>query len=245
MKINEITRPQTIADADRILKQHGYKRLGVGSFGVAYQKRPDQVLKLFASSDTAYLKFIHTIKTANNPHFPKIFGNPIRINETYYGIKTEMLETIDLTVAYNVSSSIRKYIFNMQRGKQPTPETDIYKEIAPYVKNYEEFDRACKILVDLIKSDPDITLDIATRNIMFRNGTVVFSDPVASQTAMSSDGIELPEDNEQREITETIRKEKNKWAIYSKDGSKRLGEYDSMSAAEKRLRQIEFFKHQK
>jgi len=198
MKITEITRPRSIADADRILKQHGYKRLGVGSFGVAYQKRPDQVLKLFSSADTAYLKFIHVSKTANNPHFPKIFGNPIRINETYYGIKTEMLETIDLTVAYNVSSSIRKYIFNMQRGKQPTPETDLYKEIAPYVKNYEEFDRACKILVELINSDKDITLDVATRNIMFRNGTVVFSDPVASQTAMSADELHLPESKQEQ-----------------------------------------------
>ena len=41
-----------------------------------------------------------------------------------------------------------------------------------------------------------------------------------------------------------IKKEGNKYVIYSKTG-KKLGEYTSKKAAEKRLRQIEYFKHQK
>jgi len=45
-------------------------------------------------------------------------------------------------------------------------------------------------------------------------------------------------------VTETIRHEGGKWVIYSKDGSKKLGEYDTEEAAKKRLRQIEFFKRQ-
>jgi len=45
-------------------------------------------------------------------------------------------------------------------------------------------------------------------------------------------------------VAETIRKEDGKYVIYSKDGSKKLGEYDSEEAAKKRLRQIEFFKRQ-
>ncbi len=44
-------------------------------------------------------------------------------------------------------------------------------------------------------------------------------------------------------IQETIRHEGSKWNIYSKDGSKRLGSYDTEEAAKKRLRQIEYFKH--
>ena len=44
-------------------------------------------------------------------------------------------------------------------------------------------------------------------------------------------------------IQETIRHEGSKWNIYSKDGSKRLGSYDTETAAKKRLRQIEYFKH--
>ena len=50
---------------------------------------------------------------------------------------------------------------------------------------------------------------------------------------------------EASELEETIRKEGNKWVIYSKDGSKKLGTYDSETAAKKRLGQIEFFKHRR
>lgn len=44
-------------------------------------------------------------------------------------------------------------------------------------------------------------------------------------------------------LTEVIRKEGDKWVIYSKGGSKKLGEYDSEEAAKKRIQQIEYFKH--
>ena len=44
-------------------------------------------------------------------------------------------------------------------------------------------------------------------------------------------------------ISEVIRKTKKGWTIFSKTG-KPLGSYSSRDAAAKRLRQIEFFKHQ-
>ena len=44
-------------------------------------------------------------------------------------------------------------------------------------------------------------------------------------------------------LTETIRKQGDKYVIYSKDGKKKLGTYNSRKAAEKRLGQIEYFKH--
>lgn len=40
-----------------------------------------------------------------------------------------------------------------------------------------------------------------------------------------------------------IRKEGDKWIIYSKDGKKKLGTFTSEEQAKKRLQQIEFFKH--
>ena len=75
-----------------------------------------------------------------------------------------------------------------------------------------------------------------------------------SFTAMISDTIYAKDFEEHRVqggfslhpsvVAETIRKEDGKYVIYSKDGSKKLGEYDSEEAAKKRLRQIEFFKRQ-
>lgn len=45
-------------------------------------------------------------------------------------------------------------------------------------------------------------------------------------------------------LHEHIVKSGGKWVIKSKDYSKTLGTYDSEEAAKKRLRQIEYFKHQ-
>jgi hypothetical protein len=42
-----------------------------------------------------------------------------------------------------------------------------------------------------------------------------------------------------------IRKVGEKWVLFSSDGKKQLGEFDSKEAALKRERQIQFFKHQK
>lgn len=41
-----------------------------------------------------------------------------------------------------------------------------------------------------------------------------------------------------------IKKEGGKWVLFSKDGSKKLGEFDTKAAAEKREREIQFFKNQ-
>lgn len=42
-----------------------------------------------------------------------------------------------------------------------------------------------------------------------------------------------------------IKKRGNKWCIYSKTGEKNLGCYYTKEAANRRLRQIEYFKHNK
>ncbi len=42
-----------------------------------------------------------------------------------------------------------------------------------------------------------------------------------------------------------LKKEKGKYVLYSKDGKKRLGRFDTKEEAIKRERQIAFFKHRK
>jgi len=44
-------------------------------------------------------------------------------------------------------------------------------------------------------------------------------------------------------LVEHIKEENGKWVIYSKDYSKKLGEYETKADAVKRLKQIEYFKH--
>jgi hypothetical protein len=42
-----------------------------------------------------------------------------------------------------------------------------------------------------------------------------------------------------------IRLEKGKWVVKSEDGSKTMGTYATRKEAEKRLKQVEMFKHMK
>lgn len=45
------------------------------------------------------------------------------------------------------------------------------------------------------------------------------------------------------DLMEIIRKVGDKWYVYSHAGKKLGGPYDSLEAAKKRLKQIEYFKH--
>jgi hypothetical protein len=44
-------------------------------------------------------------------------------------------------------------------------------------------------------------------------------------------------------LAEHIRKQGDKYTVYSKDGKRKFGTYTSKAQAEKRLKQIEMFKH--
>lgn len=46
-----------------------------------------------------------------------------------------------------------------------------------------------------------------------------------------------------KKIAERIRKQGNKYVVQSEDGSRNFGTYTSRKEAEKRLRQVEYFKH--
>jgi len=53
-----------------------------------------------------------------------------------------------------------------------------------------------------------------------------------------------PRYNTESAVNETIRKiGPNKWRLYSKDGKKNLGTFDSLEAAKKHEREVQYFKH--
>lgn len=62
-------------------------------------------------------------------------------------------------------------------------------------------------------------------------------------TIISEDAEPLNLDKKVEDITEHIVERGDKWVILNHDRTKELGEYDTKSAAEKRLREIEYFKH--
>jgi hypothetical protein len=173
--LNEITRPSTQKDADQILRNAGYARIGYGSFGAVYQKNDKTVVKTFTSFDTGYISFIKMVKTSNNnPHFPLFYGNPIKITKDYYAIKQENLKK------YNGNSyPIRLYIDYLIHGKRLGYDSD-FEEVEEIMEYNPRFAEACQMIADLVKSNPNFKNDISDSNIMKRGKTLVFIDPIAT-----------------------------------------------------------------
>jgi regulator of replication initiation timing len=66
----------------------------------------------------------------------------------------------------------------------------------------------------------------------------------ARSHCQSRDGSFEAASEEKESMTEVIKHEGDKWVLYSADGSKKLGEFDSEEDAIKREKQIQYFKHQ-
>jgi hypothetical protein len=120
--------------------------LGYGSFGAVYDKG-DKIIKIFTSKDSAYLAFVSMVlKHKDNPHFPKMYGKPIKISDEYYGIKMEKLEVGEVNPEY-----ISEYINNIKHG---ISDDDINPKIIKFIKSQgEKFEEACSLIAEILKSN--------------------------------------------------------------------------------------------
>lgn len=172
MRINEISRPYTYHEAVDKLYNAGYKSLGSGAYGHAFQRksRPNEILKIFSAYDDAYIDYLEFIRNhQNNKHFPKIIGKPMKITPDYHAVKLEKLEPV-----------IR-----------PDFEPSFYHSIEQYLNGYDITDRFTEAYIDAnptFKDALDLLIhfqnmhnyewDIHAGNIMWKNNTLVFIDPV-------------------------------------------------------------------
>jgi hypothetical protein len=185
--LNEITRPKTQMDADQVLRDAGYTRIANGAFGAVYQKNNKTVIKTFTAFDSAYLSFIKMVKSSNNnPHFPKFYGNPIKITDLYYAIKQENLQEYRGNYV-----PIRRYIEYLISRTKIGYNSD-FEEVEEIIHDYPRFDEACKMIAELVKSNSNINLDIHQFNIMKRGRTLVFIDPISTPIYNDDERRQLP-----------------------------------------------------
>lgn len=185
--LTEITRPSTQQQADQILRDAGYSRIGSGAYGAVYQKDEKTVIKTFSSFDVGYLSFIKMVKSSNNnPHFPQFYGNPIKISNDYYAIKQENLQRYK-----GNARPITLYIDYLIHGIKLGYEGD-FEEIEEIMDDYPRFDEACKMIAETVKSNSKIALDIHRNNIMKRGKTLVFIDPISTPAITDEDRNKLP-----------------------------------------------------
>jgi len=172
--LDEISRPPLV-DARRILKNAGYEHLGSGTLALIFAKpNSSTCLKLFLTSDQAYIEFINMVMRIPNPHFPKFKGKLIKVTNDYYAIQMERLTPITSEMRY-MTDTIDNYT------------TDIhYNGVAGHItlenmKNIEKkqpgITEACDIIANNISKRRMI--DMHSANFMMRGNVLVIIDPVA------------------------------------------------------------------
>ena len=181
--LDEITRPNSIENAEEVLKKAGYEKLGEGYYAAVYAKGDaDHVLKLFSVRDTSYPNFVNMTIQNPNIHFPKFKGKMMKVTNEYYAIRMEMLTRFgEATGDGPILEKIKNYIYGYAtygrsysdniRGQQVIKEIDQFEEMQPGIK------KACELIADMI-ANGYVGLDLHAGNIMRRGNTIVFTDPV-------------------------------------------------------------------
>jgi hypothetical protein len=178
--LNELSKPSYRNEAVEILQSNGYNHLGSGKFADVFQRksRPNEVIKLFDSGDEAYIDYLEFImRNQDNPHFPKVFGKPMKITPDYYVVKLEKLESYDIfrdgrQLVNDISKFLRRNPGEDYQSEEEMNEIEAFKN---YLESFPKFKEA---LEKLMKFENIYDFDIHAGNLMWRKNTLVLSDPI-------------------------------------------------------------------
>jgi hypothetical protein len=187
MKIHEISEailqkfPQSW---EQKLRATGYRLLGRGRYAHVWAKPGDPfVVKVF-QYDPAYADFIELISQhQDNPHFPRIKGRLVRLDEIWQAIRIERLTRlpppamVEQILEYRGAHNFLRY--------SPRPDTlpSYIEETNRFYQTFRQQQPQLSAALDLIFSSLCDTgkcgIDLATRgNIRMRGNVVVVTDPV-------------------------------------------------------------------
>lgn len=214
MKINELTGIKNVVkplkfepgDSDSaigedwsdMLTKYGFRNSGWGAFGSVWASpKHDYLLKVFGSHDVAYATWVRTsLQYKNNSAFPKFKGGKlIRLTPDVHAIRMERLTDI-----YNGDS---EYYMNILRYIDMLLSTDdgrnlaqIYKTgglklviekyptLSEFLGKFPDTLEAILVLAKAKNSNADFKYDLHGGNIMLRGKVLVFTDPLASKSAI-------------------------------------------------------------
>jgi hypothetical protein len=155
------------------LATHGFKKLGKGEFGLAFEKPGYHwVFKIF-TTDSAYLSYVkYAMANQSNPNVPKFKGGLIKINDHTFAIRIEKLIDIEHRDGGSQIMIDARKLGNLNlRGESPEWLKDKYPGIYDIIQHF--------------RSTPGVTLDLHMGNVMMRgNDTLVIVDPVYDPQAI-------------------------------------------------------------
>ena len=156
------------------ITQHGFKRLGEGSFGAVYEKPGyPWVFKIF-NNDPAYLAWIEfALKNQNNPHVPKFKGRPFKITDKAFAIRMEKLEHSD-TAIESVRNLLKRWNGTTLTGHQAQYLDDVgIPDMTPILNG-----------IAAISVRQNLSVDIHEYNVMSRGGEPVIVDPLVDDNLL-------------------------------------------------------------
>lgn len=175
----EITRPETRREADRILLDAGWYRLGKGSFAAVYGKPElNYALKVFNAKDQAYLDYIEFVAAnPGNPHLPKFHKKIVKVTDNILAIRMELLEPLKpkhILLIHDLDYFLFLYEANNipRFAVEYTDKVNLFKEaglgklIETLEKIHDRFHAKYKI-------------DVNIHSFMVRNDTIVIVDPLS------------------------------------------------------------------
>ncbi len=180
MKLFELTRPEEYK-VPELLRNAGYQRVGAGSFARVWQKPGAKyVVKVFSSQDKCYLNYLGVVKRhPDNPHFPRIIGQPMRVHNHYYGVRLEPLTRGYDDIPQSVRNAIIEYLYQPREQEKRDRKA---REFATVFQEYPRLREALDLIASVSRHDHfgSCMIDIHRFNVMIRaDGTFVFTDPVA------------------------------------------------------------------
>lgn len=188
MRVNEITRPETIDDATRYLSRYGYRNAVAdprdeGAYASVYTPpgKP-YVVKLFMASDLAYQTYLGLITRFKNPHFPQLRGRPARINNKYWAVRMEMLSPLpfaDHQMLYTMQDYIGKLMQHTPRNRAQLAEIDEIFVVEPLFQKFPDLKMALLLIWQYCLRGHTHILDLHKHNVMLRGQVPVITDPTA------------------------------------------------------------------
>ena len=178
--LDEISRPPSRYEAEEVLKQAGYRMIGMGSYADVYAKpNENTVLKLFTNEDTAYQDFVYVTISNPNPHFPKFKGKMMKVTDDYSAIRMERLTPLPdnrETAAYAKKISQYTKLMQDKAGRASRMDTEeVMRDIDEIEQDQPGIKYACAIIGHNLKGE---VIDIHNENIMMRGNVLVITDPV-------------------------------------------------------------------